>query len=185
MGILSSLGKLADKIDAVNEQIGRLVSWIVIFLVAVVFIDVVMRYALNTSFVFTQELEWHLFGFIFLMGAAYTLLYDQHVRVDVIYQRLSTKARAWVNLAGCLLFLFPGVALIIYTSSVFCWESMKFMEGSPDPGGIPFRFIIKGCIPLGFILLFSQGISMFIRNLHIVLGVPNENQESENQEGEN
>jgi len=62
---------------------------------------------------------------------------------------------------------------------------MKFMEGSPDPGGIPFRFIIKGCIPLGFILFFFQAISMFIRNLHIVLGVPSENQEGENQEGEN
>ena len=97
MGGWSFFKKVADKIDALNERIGQLVSWVVTILVAVVFTDVVMRYALNTSFVFAQELEWHLFGFIFLMGAGYTLLYDQHVRVDVIYQRLSLKSQAWIN----------------------------------------------------------------------------------------
>ena len=176
---MSFLGKIAQKIDALNERVGRLVAWVVTLLVAVVLIDVVMRYAFNTSFVATQELEWHLFGFIFLMGAGYTLLYDQHVRVDVVYQRLSVKARAWINLIGCLFFLFPGAVLIIYTSSVFTWESMRFLEGSPDPGGIPFRFIIKGCIPLGFVFFFLQGISMFIRNLAIVQGISlNQNQET-------
>jgi TRAP-type mannitol/chloroaromatic compound transport system permease small subunit len=175
------LKKIADGIDAFNERVGRLVSWVVVLLVAVVFIDVVMRYAFNTSFVATQELEWHLFGFIFLMGAGYTLLYDQHVRVDVIYQRLPLKGQAWVNLIGCLFFLFPGAVLIIYTASVFTWESMKFLEGSPDPGGIPFRFILKGCISVGFVFFFLQGISMFIRNLYIVMGIqPNENQETLN-----
>lgn len=177
----SSVKKIADSIDAVNEWIGQLVSWVVILLVAVVFGDVVMRYAFNTSFVFTQELEWHLFGFIFLIGAGYTLLYDQHVRVDVIYQWLSPKAQAWVNLLGCIFFLFPGTLLIIYTSSVFAWESFQFLEGSPDPGGIPFRFIIKSCVPIGFCLFFFQGISMFVRNLYIVLGFePNGKKEATN-----
>ncbi len=181
MGLRSSMGKIADGIDALNERIGQFVAWIVTLLVAVVFIDVVMRYAFNTSFVFTQELEWHLFGFIFLMGAGYTLLYDQHVRVDVIYQRLSKKAQAWVNLLGCIFFLFPGAALIIYISSVFTWESLKFLEGSPDPGGIPFRFILKGCVPLGFVFFFLQGISMFNHNLNIILNrQSNENQEDSN-----
>jgi len=152
--------------------------WVVTLLVAVVFIDVVMRYALNTSFVFTQELEWHLFGFIFLMGAGYTLLFDQHVRVDVIYQRLPLKAQAWVNVLGCIFFLVPGTLLIIHTSAVFAWESFTFLEGSPDPGGIPFRFILKGCIPFGFILLLLQGISMLIRNIDIIRGI----QTDKNQE---
>ncbi|WP_300461995.1 TRAP transporter small permease subunit [Desulfobacula sp.] len=178
MGTGSCLAKIIKTIDTLNEWIGKGVSWVVILLVAVVFVDVVMRYAFNTSFVFTQELEWHLFGFIFLMGAGYTLLYDQHVRVDVVYQRLSEKAQAWVNVLGCIFFLFPGAVLIIYVSTVFTWESLKFMEGSPDPGGIPLRFILKGCIPLGFVFFFLQGISMFVRNLNIILGHrPNENQE--------
>jgi TRAP-type mannitol/chloroaromatic compound transport system permease small subunit len=174
----SCLKKMVTGIDALNERIGRGVSWVVTLLVAVVFVDVVMRYAFNTSFVFTQELEWHLFGFIFLMGAGYTLLYDQHVRVDVVYQRLSEKGQAWVNVIGCIFFLFPGAVLIIYVSSVFTWESLKFMEGSPDPGGIPLRFILKGCVPLGFVFFFLQGISMFCRNLEIILGNrPDDNQE--------
>jgi TRAP-type mannitol/chloroaromatic compound transport system permease small subunit len=181
MGVWSFLEKIADRIDSINEPIGRLVSWVVVLLVAVVFTDVVMRYAFKTSFVFTQELEWHLFGFIILIGAGYTLLFDQHVRVDVVYQRLSLKAKAWINVAGCLFFLFPGALLIIYMSSVYTWESMKFMEGSPDPGGIPFRFILKGCIPMGFTLFFLQGISMFIRNLMIIRGIPSKgNQETLN-----
>jgi TRAP-type mannitol/chloroaromatic compound transport system permease small subunit len=147
---------------------GRFVSWIVVFLVAVVFTDVLMRYAANLSFVFIQELEWHLFGFIFLMGAGYTLLYDQHVRVDIVYQKLSPRGKAWINVLGCVFFLIPGSLLIIYTSWSFAWESFVSMEGSPNPGGIPFRFIIKACIPLGYVLFLLQGISMFIRNLYIL-----------------
>lgn len=76
-------------------------------LVLVVFVDVVMRYLFNTSFVFTQELEWHLFAFIFLIGAGYTLLHEGHVRVDIIYQRLGFKGMAWINLIGVFLFLIP------------------------------------------------------------------------------
>ena len=160
---------MAAGIDSCNELMGRFVSWIVVFLVAIVFIDVVMRYAANTSFVFIQELEWHLFGFIFLMGAGYTLLYDQHVRVDIIYQKLSSKGRAWVNVLGCIFFLIPGSLLIIYTSWSFVLESFASMECSPNPGGIPFRFIIKACIPLGYVLFLLQGLSMLIRNLDIIL----------------
>jgi len=172
---------IAAGIDAFNEWTGRLVSWVVVLLVAVVFIDVVMRYAANTSFVFTQELEWHLFGFIFLMGAGYTLLYDQHVRVDVLYQRLSDRGQAWINVLGCLFFLFPGAILIIDTSFEFAWESLIFLEGSPDPGGIPFRFIIKSCVPLGFVLLLFQGVSMFIRNLGVLLNPPRNDKEKDNR----
>jgi TRAP-type mannitol/chloroaromatic compound transport system permease small subunit len=181
MGIGPFFETIATKIDACNEWIGRLVSWVVVLLVAVVFIDVVMRYAVNTSFVFTQELEWHLFGFIFLMGAGYTLLYDQHVRVDVLYQRLSSRGQAWINVLGCVFMLFPGALLIIHTSFVFAWDSFTFMEGSPDPGGIPFRFIIKAIVPLGFVLLLFQGVSMFIRNLTILLTPPSDVKQKEHR----
>jgi len=171
---METLKRIADRIDALNEWVGRGVSWVTTALVAVVFGDVVMRYVFNISFVFTQELEWHLFAFIFLIGAGYTLLHDGHVRVDIIYQRLSTKARAWVNLIGCLVFLFPGCVLIIGTSIDFVWESMKILEGSPDPGGIPLRFLLKSCIPIGFVLFGLQGVSLFIRSLLIIKGEADE-----------
>ena len=134
------LKSLCDRIDSMNAWIGRLVGWVTLGLVLVVFVDVVMRYLFNTSYVFTQELEWHLFGFIFLIGAGYTLLTDGHVRVDIIYQRLGPKGKAWINLIGVLFFLLPGCIMVIITSWKFVHNSWSVMEGSPDPGGIPFRF---------------------------------------------
>lgn len=164
------LKSIANFIDNINDRIGRGVSWVTSGLVAVVFVDVAMRYLFNTSFVFTQELEWHLFAFIFLMGAGYTLLYDGHVRVDIIYQRLTTKGRAWVNFICCFVFLFPGCFLVIYTSIDFVANSYAVMEGSPDPGGIPFRFILKSCIPAGFILFALQGVSLMLKSLFVITG---------------
>jgi TRAP-type mannitol/chloroaromatic compound transport system permease small subunit len=130
-----------------------------------------MRYLFNTSFVFTQELEWHLFGFIFLMGAGYTLLHDGHVRVDIIYQRVGLKPRAWINLCGVILFLIPGCIMVITTSFKFALNAFEIMEGSPDPGGIPFRFVIKSCIPVGFTLLLLQGISLGMHSVMQILGI--------------
>ena len=168
---MNLLKTLARGIDTVNEWIGRAVSWVTLLLVMVVFVDVVMRYMFKTTFVFTQEMEWHLFAFIFLIGAGYTLLHDGHVRVDIIYQRLGYKGRAWINLIGVIFFLLPGCILVIITSLNFVHNSWSVMEGSPDPGGIPFRFIVKGTIPVGFSLLCLQGISLGIHSLLQLLGI--------------
>ena len=158
-------------IDILNECVGRGVAWVTLALVVVIFVDVIMRYLFNTSFVFTQELEWQLFGFIFLIGAGYTLLHDGHVRVDIIYQRLGIKGRAWINLLGVIFFLIPGCLMVMTTSWKFALNSFMIMEGSPDPGGIPFRFIVKGFIPAGFFLLLIQGISLGMHSLMRILGI--------------
>ncbi len=168
---MNALKIVSRWIDTLNEWVGRGVAWVTLGLVVVVFVDVLMRYILNVSFVFTQELEWHLFGFIFLIGAGYTLLHDGHVRVDIIYQRLGWRGRAWVNLCGVLLFLIPGCIMVISTSWKFTMNSFAILEGSPDPGGIPFRFILKGCIPVGFALLLFQGISLGLHSLMQILGI--------------
>lgn len=162
--------KVYRSIDALNEWVGRAVSWVTFLLVLVVFADVVMRYLFKTSFVFTQELEWQLFSFIFLVGAGYTLLHDGHVRVDIVYQQLSPKGRAWVNLIGVIFFLIPGCILVINTSGWFAYNAWVVGEGSPDPGGIPYRFIIKSAIPVGFVLLLLQGVSMGIKSVFELLG---------------
>jgi TRAP-type mannitol/chloroaromatic compound transport system permease small subunit len=164
------LRTLSRSIDTINAWVGRMVAWVTLGLVAVVFVDVVMRYLFRTSFVFTQELEWHLFAFIFLIGGGYTLLHDAHVRVDILYQRFGDRARAWVNLAGVLLFLTPGCLLVIITSWKFVINAWGILEGSPDPGGIPLRFLVKGCIPVGFVLILLQGWSLGIRSLLQITG---------------
>ncbi len=168
---MNAIKWLSRFIDTINEWVGRGVAWVTLGLVLVVFTDVVMRYLFNTSFVFTQELEWHLFGFIFLIGAGYTLLHDGHVRVDIIYQRLGLKGRAWINLGGVILFLIPGCLMVMTTSWKFMANSFAILEGSPDPGGIPYRFIIKGCIPVGFTLLLLQGISLGLHSFMQLLGI--------------
>jgi TRAP-type mannitol/chloroaromatic compound transport system permease small subunit len=168
---MTLLLRLSTWIDSLNERVGRATAWVSLALVAVVFIDVVMRYALNKSFVFAQELEWHIFAFIFLIGAGYTLLHDGHVRVDIFYQRFGFKAQAWTNLLGVLIFLVPGCLMIIVTSWHFVVRAFVVGEGSPDPGGIPYRFIVKGLIPVGFSLLLLQGLSMGIHSLLQILNI--------------
>lgn len=157
---MNVIEKICGGIDWLNEWIGHGVAWVTTGLVAVIFIDVVMRYLFNTSYVFTQELEWHLFAFVFLIGSGYTLLHDGHVRVDIIYQRVGPKARAWINLIGVFCFMLPGCIMVILTSWKFTFNAWRVLEGSPDPGGIPYRFVVKGFITVGFILLALQGLSL-------------------------
>ena len=168
---MKCLRVLSRGIDTLNAGVGQIVAWVTLGLVAVVFTNVVMRYLFRTSFVFTQELEWHLFAFIFLIGGGYTLLRDAHVRVDIVYQRCGYRARAWVNLLGVLFFLLPGCLLVIITSWKFTMNAWAILEGSPDPGGIPLRFLVKGCIPLGFVLLLLQGVSLGIHSLLQLVGL--------------
>ena len=128
----------------------------------------------DLSFVFMQELEWHLFAAIFLLGGGYTLCKDGHVRVDIFYQRLSPRGRAWLNLCGVLFFLLPGCYLVVTTSLPFVHSSFQMQEGSPDPGGIPLRFLLKALIPLGFLLIALQGIAVGLRSLLTIVEGKNE-----------
>ena len=106
-----------------------------------------------------------------MIGSGFTLLHDGHVRVDIFYQRLDFRKQAWVNLLGVIFFLIPGCVLIIVTSLPWIWESIKVWEGSPDPGGIPLRFILKSCVPVGFVLLLLQGFSMGLKSFMIIKGL--------------
>lgn len=158
-------------IDSCNEFCGRTVSWLVLALVILVSYDVSMRYLFSSGSIALQEMEWHLFGFIFLLGAAYTLKHDDHVRLDLFYQSrfMSDYRRAWVNLIGSLLFLLPFSVLVIYCAWPFVSLSYTSMEHSPDPGGLQYRWILKASIPAGFALLFLQGTAEFLRNLTSIL----------------
>ncbi|KAA0258582.1 TRAP transporter small permease subunit [Deferribacter autotrophicus] len=164
------IAKIMKIIDMFNEWFGNIVIWISTLMVLVVCYDVTTRYVFNKSSVAVQELEWHLFGFLFLLGAAYTLKHDRHVRVDVFYDKLTEKKKAVIDIIGTLLFLIPFSILVIYTSKNFVINSFLIKEGSPNPGGLPYRFILKSAIPVGFFLVLLQGISLLIRNFLILTG---------------
>ncbi len=106
------------------------------------------------------DLEWHVFAAIFLLAAASMFQEDGYVRVVVFYSKWSSRGKAWVDLGGTVLFLIPWCVLIIYSSFGYALQSYTIGERSPEPGGLPARFLIKGAITLGFILLLIQGISV-------------------------
>ncbi|HEV8307257.1 MAG TPA: TRAP transporter small permease subunit [Methylomirabilota bacterium] len=162
--------ELARRIDAFQNRFGRAVSWLTFGMVMVVFGDVVFRYVFNRSWVFIQELEWHLFGIVYLLAAGYTMLYNEHVRVDILYARLSPRRKAWVDFVLLWVFFFPSCLLVIYTTWPFVKNSMAVNEGSPDPGGIPGRWALKSVIIIAFALLVMQGISQAIKNFYWAMG---------------
>jgi TRAP-type mannitol/chloroaromatic compound transport system permease small subunit len=162
-----NLTSTINLIDTTNEYVGRLASWLVFLLVLLVCYDVAMRYLFQQGSVALQELEWHLFALIFLLGAAYTYKHDAHVRVDLLYNSrfVSDQQRAWVNILGIVLFLFPFCALVLFTSWPFVENAFFYNEGSPDPGGLPYRFILKGSLLVAFVLLALQGVSELLKNV--------------------
>ncbi|MEQ9403300.1 MAG: TRAP transporter small permease subunit [Cyclobacteriaceae bacterium] len=152
-------------IDKIVKGIGTLVSWLTLLLVIVIVIDVLMRYLFNTTSAASFELEWHLFAAVFLLGAAYTLQHDKHVRVDVFYTRFSDTQKAWVNTIGTLFLLLPFCAVACLESVSFVESSFAVQETSPDPGGLPARYLIKSAIPIGFFLLGLQGINLLLKSV--------------------
>ncbi len=159
-------------IEALSEWSGRAVSWLSLGMVLLVSYDVAMRYLFRAGSVALQELEWHLFALLFLLGAAYTLRHDEHVRIDLLYQArwMTPRRRAWIDLLGTALFLIPFCLLVIWTSWPFVLDSYRLGEGSPDPGGLPARWLLKAAIPLGFLLLLLQGLALLAHSLRAVLG---------------
>jgi TRAP-type mannitol/chloroaromatic compound transport system permease small subunit len=164
------LRTLARRIDAFQERVGQGVSWLMVGMVVVVFTDVIFRYLFNMSWVSVQELEWHLFGIVYLLAAGYTMLHNEHVRVDIWYAGLPPRRKAWVDFVLLLVFFFPSCLLIIYTTWPFVKAAWLVNEGSPDPGGIPARWALKSVIMIGFLLLVLQGISQAIKNFYWAMG---------------
>ena len=169
---LKILERIGDAIDGFSEFCGRAVSWLVLAMVLLVGYDVTMRYLFRSGSIALQELEWHIFSVIFLAGAAYTLKHDAHVRLDLVYQsrRLTDRHRAWINLLGDIFFLIPFCVLIIVSVWPFLYQSYLYSEGSPDPGGLPYRWLLKAVIPLSFAMLIVQGIGNACRNIARILG---------------
>ncbi len=134
---MNIMERIVGWIDTINEYVGRIVGWLMVLLVLIVTVDTLSRKFLNTGWVAVQESEWWLYSIIFLMGAGYTFIYDGHVRVDIVYSRLSKRGKDYVDLICAFIFLFPLCLLVIVTSNKFVASSWEVREFSPDPGGLP------------------------------------------------
>jgi TRAP-type mannitol/chloroaromatic compound transport system permease small subunit len=169
---LELLERAAAFIDALNERIGAGIRWLTLVMVLLGAYNAVARYltrwvGVSLSSNAYLDLQWYLFSLIFLLGAAYGLRHDVHVRVDVLYSRLSRRARAWIDLAGSVLFLLPFTVLMLVVSWPAVRNSWAIRETSPDPGGLP-RYPIKAVILLSFVLLLLQGFSQIVKQIRIL-----------------
>jgi TRAP-type mannitol/chloroaromatic compound transport system permease small subunit len=154
--------------DRINEFTGRLLSWLTLLMVLVTAVIVVMRYAFDAGMIWMQESVTWMHAAVFMVGAGYTLLYDEHVRVDIFYRSMSRRRRGWVDLLGVLLFLLPLCAWLAWSAIDFAAASWSIHESSREPGGMPYPFIpiLKSLVVLMPALVALQGISLAMRSLH-------------------
>lgn len=161
--------RLSRAIDALNGCVGSAVRWLVVAAVLISAGNAAVRYAFSTSSNAWLELQWYFFAAIFLLCAGYTLLRNEHVRIDVLFDRLSRRARAWIDVFGTLFFLLPFASLIIWLSWPVFVDAFVHGEMSTDAGGL-IRWPVKLLIPIGFALLALQGISELIKRIAFLNG---------------
>jgi TRAP-type mannitol/chloroaromatic compound transport system permease small subunit len=166
---MNSLLGLARLIDGLNELTGRMVMWLVLAATLVSAGNALVRYGFNNSSNAWLELQWYCFGALFLLAAGYTLKHNGHVRIDIIYGRLSSKTQALIDLFGTLVFLLPICGLMAWLAWPMFTGSLMSGETSSDAGGL-IRWPIKLMLPLGFGLLFLQGVAEAIKRLGVLTG---------------
>jgi len=157
---LPDIGGVAGFMDHLVARVGRATSWLTLLLVVLVAADVLFRYIWHVSSVAEQGLEWHVLAVIAMIGASYTLQQGEHVRVDIFYQNYSPRVKQWMAALLPSLVIVPTMLFIGWLSLNFVSMSWEIGEGSPDPGGLPARYLIKAFVPLGFFLIAFQGIAM-------------------------
>jgi len=163
---------IAHRIDQFSEGLGRILSYLTLVMVVLTSIIVFERYVMGESTPALTELNWHLLAILFIYTAGHTLKNNGHVRVDLFYERLNERGRAWVNLLGSLFFLIPVCLLLIWVflfspefASSFVGRSIQTLEGSPNPGGLQTFYILKLAIPIGLALLMLQGVAEILKNI--------------------
>ena len=164
--------RLSKVLDGVISAIGKSASWLWIVVTGVIIYAVVGRYAFGQGSVTLEEVQWHLAGAGWLLGLGYTLVTDDHVRVDVIHERLSLKGQAWIELFGLVFLLLPFLVLAVYEMIPYAVSSWEQGETSQAPAGLPDRWILKGVLALSFGLLIVAALSRLLKVTALLFGFP-------------
>lgn len=167
---MSFLLSFSRFIDALNEKIGLAISWALLLAVLICSGNALVRYTFNTSSNAWLEIQWYLFGAIFLLASSYTLKRNEHVRIDVVVGRFSKRTQVWIDVFGFTFFLLPATLLILYFAIPFAYESIRNQEVSSNAGGL-IIWPAKTLIPVGFFLLTLQGISELIKRIGYLMGL--------------
>lgn len=160
--------RLINAIDTFTEWTGRIVAWLAAAMAVLTTVVVVMRYGFDTGSIAGQEAVTYLHATLFMLGAAFALKTDAHVRVDIFYRRFSPRTRAWINALGGIVFLLPLCVLIATLSSDYVLQAWRIREISSDAGGIPAVFLLKSLIPAMAFTLLLQGVAEILRNLALL-----------------
>jgi TRAP-type mannitol/chloroaromatic compound transport system permease small subunit len=160
---LHAAEKLAGGIDAFTDLVGRATSWLALGIALVMGANVLMRYSFSIGFIWAQELEWHIFVPICLFGMSYALLHKEHVRVDVLFQYFSARNKHRVDIVAAFISM-AFCVIVIRLSIPYVYQSWSIGEGTANPGGIEYRYIIKSLIPIGFAIMFLQSLSEAIKS---------------------
>jgi TRAP-type mannitol/chloroaromatic compound transport system permease small subunit len=180
---LHFLETVAGVVDKINDHIGRGVAWLALIMVLVQFAVVVMRYVFGISYLMVQESIVYMHGLIFLIASGYTLLHNEHVRIDIFYGNVSQKRKALIDFMGVFTILLPVCALIWITAWPYISLSWRVLEGSPEMSGIPAVFLLKSTILAAVTLLALQGISLAVRSLFTMMGIePRQTPENESEQ---
>lgn len=166
--MISKLLAVADGLDWFIERVGRVTGWSALAIVLVMSFNVLLRYLFHTGSVAMQELEWHLMAPICMLGLSYALLKDGHVQVDILYGSFPDRLKRLIDLVSAILVIVV-VAFLLKVSIPYVMQSYTISEGSPDPGGLPYRWIVKAMLPAGFLLVLIQSSAAFLRALARVI----------------
>jgi TRAP-type mannitol/chloroaromatic compound transport system permease small subunit len=167
---LNQFASFIRMVDRWNEWIGRTMAWLTLGTVVVCFLVVVLRYVFKIGFIWMQDLYVWLHAIVFMVGAGYTMLHGGHVRVDVIFARLDARRKAWIDLLGTLVFLFPWILVVAWMSWPFVTLSWQLYESSPNPQGMPGVFILKSVILAFCFVVGVQGLAILARSVLVLAG---------------
>jgi len=167
---MNVLKALAVFIDRINKIVGFVAAVFIVALVLITITDVTLRYLFHAGSVAFQELEWHLYAANFVLAAGWTMLKDGHVRIDILYTIASPRKRAAIDFIGVFVLCIPFCLIIIWSSWPYFINAWSIRECSPDPGGLPARYILKAMIPLGFSLVLLQAFSQAIKSFFALKG---------------
>ena len=150
-------------IDKVIDNIAKILTYLLVSMIILVFITVIIRYMLNISYVALQELVMYFHALIFMFGVSYALKEKSHVKIDIIYNSLNKKYQYYISMLGTIIFIIPTSLFIIYSSIDMVTQSWSLLEGSSEAGGLDLVFILKSVIPITGVLIFLQALSDIIK----------------------